>query len=138
MHFHLHEMIADFREVYHLRLLDVLDGTLSVAEAAILTEQLPPSSRTFAARQGGAEYWGWTLDRHLTAALVDAVRENTFAFIQSNTKKKLRNPQPIPRPGDEERKQQEKQNNPFALMVKAQMSKLRESEQKTKIVIPDE
>lgn len=119
-------MFADFREYYNLRLSDVLewDGSLPVWEAAILAKELPHSSRTMAMLQGGKEYWGWTLDRHILASLFDAVQVDTFAFVQANSKKKVKAPSPMPRPGDAERKKIENANNPFALMVKAQMQKL--------------
>src|SRR5690606_40909131 len=64
-------LIADFREYYSVRLLDVLkfDGSLNVAEAAILARKLPPSSRTVAAVQGGDEYWGWDFERHVLVSI---------------------------------------------------------------------
>lgn len=119
-------MLADFREFYNLNLADVLrfDGSLSVWEAATLATQLPPSSRTAAAMQGGAEYCGWTIDRYLLAALLDAVNVNTFAFVSANSKKKPKPPKLTPRPGDEVRKQQAKQNNPFALTVQRTLKTL--------------
>lgn len=120
-------MFADFREYYNLRLSDVLDwdGSLPVWEAAILAKELPHSSRTMAMIQGGKEYWGWTLDRHLLATLVDSVNVDTYAFVQANSKKKIKLPAPTPRPGDADRKREENANNPFAQMVKMQMHKLK-------------
>lgn len=140
MHDHFEELYADFREFYNLRLTDVLkfDGSLSVWEAALLAKKLPERSRTIAALQGGVEYQGWTLDRHLLASLLDAINSNTFAFVSANSKKKPKPPKPVQRPGDAERKQKEKENNPFALMVKKQMDALKSTDQKTKIVIPDD
>lgn len=119
-------MFADFREYYNLRLSDVLewDGSLPVWEAAILAKELPHSSRTMAMIQGGKEYWGWTLDRHLLATIVDLINVDTFAFVQAHSKKKVQTPAPTPRPGDEERKKEQNANNPFAQMVKMQMQKL--------------
>lgn len=123
-------MIADFREFYGLRLLDVLrfDGSLPVWEAAILARQLPQTSRTFAGMQGGAEYLGWDLDRHLLAAILDVLNANLYAFVQSHSKKKLKVPPPVPRPGDAERKKQQMLNNPFALQVSSAMDELKEKE----------
>jgi len=119
-------MFADFREYYNLRLSDVLewDGSLPVWEAAILALELPHTSRTMAMLQGGKEYWGWTLDRHLFASLLDAIQVDTFAFVQAHTKKKVKPPKPVQRPGDAERVKRENDNNPFAQMVKMQMKNL--------------
>jgi hypothetical protein len=119
-------VFSDFREYYNLRLTDVyrFDGSLPVWEAAILMKQLPPSSRTMAALQGGREYWGWDVDRYMLAALLDAMNINTYAFVSANSKKKVKAPVAIPRPGDAERKALEAQNNPFAQIVKSQLKKL--------------
>lgn len=129
-------MIADFREYYNISFTDVLkfDGSLPVWEAAVLARKLPPSSRTVAAQQGGEEYWGWTLDRYMLAAIVDALNASNYMYLSANSKKKPKAPKPVPRPGDEERKRQQKENNPFAVMVKKQMDALKSGEKK-KIVV---
>jgi len=103
----------------------------------MLLRRLPLESRTIAAQQGGDEYWGWTTDRHLSASILDALNSLTFAFISANSRKKPKVPKPVPRPGDSERKKEAKQNNPFALMVKSQMDRLRKKGPQ-KIVIQDE
>lgn len=123
-------MIADFREYYGLRLTDVarFDGSLPVWEAAILTRQLPQTSRTFAAQQGGVEYLGWDMDRYFLAAIVDLLNANLTAFVQSHSKKKVKVPPPVPRPGDAERKKQQMLNNPFAVQVNSAMNELKEKE----------
>lgn len=119
-------MFADFREYYGLRLTDVFrfDGSLSVGEAAILTRQLPHTSRTMSAVQGGAEYLGWDVQTHLLAALVDSVNVSNYMFAKVNSKKRVKAPAPVPRPGDAERRKRENANNPFAQMVQAQMTEL--------------
>lgn len=124
-------MFADFREYYNLRLSDVLewDGSLPVWEAAILALELPLSSRTMAMVQGGKEYWGWTLDRHLLASVLDSIQVDTFAFVQAHSKKKIKAPNPVQRPGDAERTKNENANNPFAQMVKMQMKNLDTTEE---------
>lgn len=123
-------MLADFREYYNVRLTDVMrfDGSLPVWEAAVLAKQLPHASRTIAAIQGGVEYWGWTQDRYFLAALLDAINIHTFAFVTANSKKKVKQPHPVPRPGDAERKKQQMLNNPFALQVSSAMNELKEKE----------
>jgi hypothetical protein len=122
-------MFADFREYYGLRLTDVMrfDGSLSVREAAILTRQLPHTSRTFCALQGGEEHRGWSIDTYLLASLVDALNTNTFAFIKANSKKRVKEPRPVPRPGDAERRKRENANNPFAQIVQASLDELKEA-----------
>lgn len=122
-------MFADFREYYGLRLTDVLrfDGSLSIREAAILTRQLPRASRTFAALQGGEEFRGWSIDTYLLAALVDGMNTNTFAFVKANTKKRVKEPRPVPRPGDAERRKRENASNPFAQIVHASLDDLKEA-----------
>lgn len=101
-------------------------------------KQLPDRSRVVAASQGGSEYRGWTFDRHLLAAILDALNINTHAFVSANSKRKVKSPKPVPRPGDEERKKEAKQNNPFALMVKAQMNRLKEQGSGPKKIVIDD
>lgn len=120
-------MFADFREYYGLRLTDVLrfDGSLPVREAAILARQLPPNSRLLSAIQGGSEYRGWTIDTYLLAALVDSMNTNTFAFVKANSKKRVKEPKSVPRPGDAERRKRENMSNPFAQMVMSSMDDMK-------------
>lgn len=119
-------MFADFREYYGLRITDVyrFDGSLPLWEAAILARQLPLTSRTVAAVQGGKEYLGWDVNTHLMAALVDSVQISNYMFAKANSKKRVKEPIPVPRPGDAERRKRENMNNPFAQMVQAQMNEL--------------
>jgi len=119
-------MFADFREYYGLRVTDVFkfDGSLPIGEAAILARNLPHSSRTVAAVQGGAEYLGWDMNTYLLAALVESVQISNYMFAKVNSKKRVKAPVPVPRPGDAERRKRENMNNPFAQMVQAQMTEL--------------
>lgn len=124
-------MFADFREYYGLRVTDIyrFDGSLPVWEAAILARQLPHTSRTIAAVQGGKEYLGWDINTHLMAALVDSVQVSNYMFAKVNSKKRVKAPVPVPRPGDAERRKRENLNNPFAQMVQAQMTELDSAEE---------
>lgn len=88
--------------------------------------------------QGGAEYIGWTQDRHMSATIIDILNGLTFAFVSANSKKKPKAPKPVWRPGDKERKRKEKQNNPFGMMVKKQMDALRKQDDGKKTIIIDE
>lgn len=85
-------------------LLELYDGRMSWRELRIFLKGLPPDSLTARAVRGStAEEDQWTLDRHLLASAVDAIRENTFATVRlgGDPKKtrRLRPPDPIPRPG---------------------------------------
>ncbi len=119
-------MLADFREFYGLRVTDVFkfDGSLPLWEAAILARQLPHTSRTVCAIQGGKEYQGWDINTHLLASLLDSVQVSNYMFAKVNSKKRVKAPVPVPRPGDAERRKRENANNPFAQMVQAQMIEL--------------
>ncbi|WP_211216206.1 hypothetical protein [Longispora albida] len=39
------------------------------------------------------------MPEHLLAALIDAVQANTHAVVQVNSRKRVRPPKPLPRPG---------------------------------------
>lgn len=54
-------------------------------------------------REVGGDAAAWTLDQHLLASVVDAVRWQTFAGQQSHSKRRLTPPTPIPRPGSKGR-----------------------------------
>lgn len=65
--------------------------------------------------RGGIQFLGWDTDRYLLAQLIDSVRENTWAFVAANSKKRPKQPQPIPRP----EKNVTKKKNQFAAMARA-------------------
>lgn len=92
----------------------------------MLIRQLPPDSRTIASLQGGEQFLGWDADRYLLAALVDAVRENTYAFVSANSKKKPKQPEPVTRPNKAGRSHQKK-NNQFAAMAAAHIAASRKA-----------
>lgn len=90
-------------------LLELYRGEMSWRELRVFLRFLPPDSATARAVRGSTpEEDAWTLDRHLLAAAVDAIRENTFATVKlgGDPKKtgRLRPPDPIPRPGVESKK----------------------------------
>ena len=66
--------------------------------------------------------------------LVSFSKQLTLATIYSpvQTVKKIKPPKRLPRPGDEERKRKERENNPFALMVKRQMDALKRKQKETR------
>lgn len=62
--------------------------------------------------RGGPEYIGWGSSRYQTAELIDAVRENTWAFVCANTKRAPKRPTPTWRPAAK------KKTNLFAAMAR--------------------
>lgn len=78
-------------------------GKVSLRRLRVLVAELPHTSRLAVAMRGGAEHDGWDLHAHLLAALVDAVQANTHAVIQVQSPKRVRAPQPLPRPGSRKR-----------------------------------
>ncbi|GAB2718079.1 hypothetical protein [Streptomyces bullii] len=90
-------------------LLELYRGEMSWRELRVFLRFLPPDSATSRAVRGSTpEEEAWTLDRQLLASVVDAVRENTFATVKlgGDPKKtgRLKPPDPIPRPGVEQKK----------------------------------
>jgi hypothetical protein len=90
-------------------LLELYRGEMSWRELRVFLRYLPPDSATARAVRGVTpEQEAWTLDRQLLASLVDAQRENTFAMVKLHgdpkKTKRLRPPEPIPRPGVQAKK----------------------------------
>jgi hypothetical protein len=89
--------------------LELYRGDMSWRELRVFLRFLPPDSATARAVRGSTpEEDAWSLDRHLLAAAVDAVRENTFAMLKLHgdpkKTKRLEPPEPIARPGVEARR----------------------------------
>ena len=63
---------------YQVDLLDVIEGRGPAPSFVLaLVERLPDDSLTLALMRGGREHLGWTPERHLLAAIHDAVNLNT-------------------------------------------------------------
>ncbi|RJQ79979.1 hypothetical protein D5S17_09420 [Pseudonocardiaceae bacterium YIM PH 21723] len=99
------ELLADFQHHYRINLADLVDpaGGMSPRRALALIRQLPPESATHTVLAGTREARGWSTDRHLLAAVVDAVRESTWATIATHSKRRPAPPKPLPRPGMRQR-----------------------------------
>jgi hypothetical protein len=111
----LHEYAGGLNLVAALR-----DGSgYSPRQILLLIKGLPLESATIAAMRGGVEFRGWGLDRYLSAALHDAVKENTFAFVAANSKKKPTAPEPMFRPKEKKAKTTNGHNNLFAQRLAA-------------------
>lgn len=90
-------------------LLELYRGDMSWRELRVFLRYLPWDSATARALRGStAEEDYWTPDRQLQAATVDALREQTYVTVKLHgdpkKTKRLRPPEPIPRPGVEKRK----------------------------------
>jgi hypothetical protein len=104
-----------------LNLVEILrDGSgYSPRQILLLIQGLPLQSATVAMMRGGQEFRGWDQDRYLSAALFDAVKENTFAFISANSKRKPPAPEPMWRPKEQTKKKSRDKNNPFLQRLEA-------------------
>ncbi|MFB7162334.1 hypothetical protein [Streptomyces sp. NPDC056242] len=91
-------------------LLELYRGQMSWRELRVFLRYLPTDSATARSVRGStATEDQWTLDRHLLASAVEAMRENTFAMVKLHGDPKktrqLKPPDPIERPGVEARRQ---------------------------------
>lgn len=107
-------ILADFQSEYGINLVKEMEQGLSPAQIIVYIRQLPLESRTVALRRGDEEYWGWGVDRYLLAQLIDAVQMTTHAVVQSNSKKRVKAPKPVYRPG-----KKPKVANPFRAQLEA-------------------
>ncbi|MGC5239086.1 hypothetical protein [Streptomyces albogriseolus] len=90
-------------------LLELYRGEMSWRELRVFLRYLPWDSATArAVRESTPDEDYWTPDRQLAATLIDSLREQTYALIKlhGDPKKtrRIRPPEPIPRPGVEKRK----------------------------------
>lgn len=65
----------------------------------MLVEELPDTSAYVASIQGGHEYRGWGWDRHIQAAIFDALQMQSVVIAKAAGAKNVNNPPPLPRPG---------------------------------------
>lgn len=98
-------------------------GGLSPRRALSLIQGLPHGTRSIALMQGDPELEGWDVDSFLTAALIETMRENTFATVQIQSKKKLKHPEPLKIPGGTSPKKKKPPANMFAAMARAQLNR---------------
>lgn len=85
-----------------------------------LISGLPAETVTAATLREDEGSVGWDTNTYLLTALVNSVREGTFANMQVRTEKKLKPPEPIPLPGAE--RKQSKPANAFVRMAQAQLA----------------
>jgi hypothetical protein len=65
-----------------------------------LVEELPDTAAYAGSLAGGREYRGWGWDRHVMAALFDAIQVNTVVTARVAGAKNVKPPAPMPRPGE--------------------------------------
>lgn len=119
---HGEHIYSDLHKYAGLNLVDALrDGSgYSPTQILLLIKGLPVESATVAALRGGDEFLGWGADRYLMTALIDAVRENTYAFVSANSKKKPKAPEPMYRPKEKVlARKKANPNNLFARRIEA-------------------
>lgn len=97
-------------------------GDLSPRRALSLIQGLPHGTRSIARIQDDPELEGWDVSAFLAAALIETVRENTFATVQIQSKKKLKHPEPLKIPGNTSPKKKPAPNM-FAAMARAQLNR---------------
>jgi hypothetical protein len=85
-----------------------------------LVEELPDTSAYAAAVQGGREYRGWGWDRHIFAALFDAIQVQTVVIAKVAGAKGLKDPRPIPRPGDKRKSAHD--GTPMGVLLRQQIT----------------
>lgn len=103
-------LVADFRRYYGLDLADVIDGRggLTPRKALALIVHLPAASAFAASARGGHQYRGWTEDRYLAVAQINAIREQTWVLAAINSKRPPKRPEPLPTPDDGDKRKKNK------------------------------
>ena len=119
---HGESVLADLQSEYGLNLVEILRPGSGYSPLHILTllRQLPPESRVMSALRGGPQFRGWDTKQYFLAALIDAVRENTYAFVCSNVSKKSdipERPDPVETPADRPAKKKKPKQNSFAMIA---------------------
>ena len=98
------EIATDLLEVYQVDLRDVFTAKVSPKWLLMLITQLPPGSRFYAARRGGAQFRGWDEDRYLMAAIVNSIRVLQWTYVAAHSKRKPPEPDMVPIPDVEKKR----------------------------------
>lgn len=89
---------ADFQRFYGLDFVDLWRGTLTPRRAWTLIEHLPEDAALAVSMAGGHQHRGWTIQTHLLAQLLNAVRFADANNIRANGGKLNEKPKPVPVP----------------------------------------
>lgn len=81
-----------------LDLADVWRGTLAPRRVLDLVEHGPDDSAFAAQQRGGLEHRAWPLERHMQAALIDAMNSAAWILAQVNSKSDVKRPPAVARP----------------------------------------
>lgn len=131
---HGDEIEADLQRYYGVDLREVFreppDGVLPLTPRRVLAllAALPEGTAFTAALAGGKAHRGWTYDRYLAKAQLEAQRHQTYAMRRINGDKSARLPQSIKTPADEKEKRR-KGRNMFEAMATQRLHALREQAQ---------
>lgn len=106
-----------FQQVYGLNLRNITKpgAGYTPREVLALVKGLPVESAFYSQVRGGPQFIGWNPDRYLLAALVDGVNSLTYAFVQANSKRKAKKPDPVWRP---EKSKSDQKSSLFAAMAR--------------------
>lgn len=90
---------ADLAHYYQRDLLDVWRGSLSPSTVYDLVEHIPDDSALQALMRGGRQHRGWTVAAYLAAATVDASHDTAWVTASAHSRKTIKRPQRVQRPG---------------------------------------
>lgn len=118
---------ADLLRFYGVDIVGLVSDppTVSPAQVLALISGLPAESKTVSLLRGVENAAGWDTNSYLLASVVDAVRENTHAVVQVNSKKKLKPPEPLKIPGVGARGPEKRAPNAFVRMAQKQFEQSR-------------
>nr|WSZ97278.1 hypothetical protein OH820_17880 [Streptomyces sp. NBC_00857] len=74
-------------------------GKLAPRRVLDLVEHLPTGSALAANLGGDPSHRGWDLHAHLMAHVVDAAHHTAWVIAQTQSRKQIPYPKPLPRPG---------------------------------------
>jgi hypothetical protein len=119
-------LLGDLKIYCGVDLLDVFDPDSGVTPRLLLAyiDALPPDSATAASMRGGPQFRGWNTNAYISAAIVDAISANTYAFITANSKRRPEKPKPFYRP--QEKVKKDPKQNRFAAMARMAHRRMKE------------
>ena len=86
-----------------------------------LVTHLPSGSAYYAARMGGPEYRGWSIEQWALAQMVDTLKTFQWFYVSAHIDRKKsrlpKAPEPFPRPQDKKLKKNANKPGSFAQMV---------------------